>query len=103
MAPLLSHDEPMYVRLPSECPPDFFPELSAAAASIGDYSVGEQLKLSSIPMPVNIMASTDYEPMYSADAHVDTLLGALSEPSFAPPGLEVLVLESQDPFFGHSV
>jgi len=113
MASLLSHDEPMYVHLPSECPPGLSPELSGD--SIGDYSIGEQLKLSSIPMPVNIMASTDYEPMYSADAHadahadaqVDSLLGALFEPSFepsiAPPGLEAPVmdpvLESQDQFF----
>jgi hypothetical protein len=101
MASLLSHDEPMYVRLPSECPPGISPELWSD--SIGDYSIGEQLKLSSIPMPVNIMSSTDYKPMYSADTQVDTLLCASFEPSFAPPGLEAPeldpLLESQDPFF----
>jgi hypothetical protein len=101
MASLLSHDEPMYVRLPSECPPGLSPpELSVDSS--GDYSIGEQLKLSSIPMPVNIMASTDYEPMHSADAQ-DTLSSVLFEPSFAPPGLEAPVLdpllESQDPVF----
>jgi hypothetical protein len=84
MAYLLSHDDgPMFVAY------RLSPELSTHSA--GRTSIGEQLELSSIPLPVNIMTPSAKKKMCASAAQVELPL--------APPGFEALVPHSQDSLF----